>query len=187
LGSVTCALAHRDEQPLHLEDLLQLVVVGVQEDAVLKLVDPVIEGGEAWEEAVDEPVDDAVEQQRRLCGFDSGCRFDQAGPMRSDLHLGATWDPFAASAICAQEPAALVLSGCGRECVDIQGHVVDTGPECCEFAAARDEDAAVELKRQCAVGGQPVGRLIDQAPVRPRPSPTAGSAFRQTRWRLTSH
>src|SRR6185437_10173986 len=26
-------------------------------------------------------------------GFDSGWRFEQAGPMRSGLHLGAAWDP----------------------------------------------------------------------------------------------
>ena len=99
--------------------------------------------------------------------------------MRSDLHLCAAWDPFTASAICAQESAALVLSGCGNEYVDIQGHVVDTGPECCEFAAARDEDAAVELKQQCTVGGQPVGRLIDETAVKPQ---TISSREHGVRW-----
>jgi hypothetical protein len=45
---------------------LELAVVGVEEDSVLEFVDPVVEGGEAWEEAVDEAIDDAIEQQRWL-------------------------------------------------------------------------------------------------------------------------
>ena len=60
------ALRIADEQPLHPEDLLELAVVGVREDAVLELVDPVVEVGEDREEAVDERVDDPVEQHRRV-------------------------------------------------------------------------------------------------------------------------
>ena len=65
-------LAHADEEPLHAEDLLQLLVAGVEERLVLELVDAVVEVGEDREEAVDEPVDDPVEQlagivDRRLC------------------------------------------------------------------------------------------------------------------------
>ena len=48
------------------EDLLELLVAGVEEDLVLELVDAVVEVGEDREEAVDEPVDDPVEQQRRV-------------------------------------------------------------------------------------------------------------------------
>jgi hypothetical protein len=57
-------LAHADEQALHPEDLLQLPVVGMLEDRGLELVDPVVEVREDREEAVDEPVDDSVEQER---------------------------------------------------------------------------------------------------------------------------
>src|SRR5581483_7920578 len=59
-------LSHPDEQALHPEDLLQLLVVGAREDRVLELVDAVVEGGEYREEAVDQPVDDPVQEQRRL-------------------------------------------------------------------------------------------------------------------------
>jgi hypothetical protein len=59
-------LPHTDEQALHLEDVLQLLVVGLAEDRVLQLVDSIVEGGEDREEAVDKPIDDSVEQQRRL-------------------------------------------------------------------------------------------------------------------------
>jgi len=45
---------------------LQLPVVGLKEDRVLELVDPVIEGGEHREEAVDQPIDNSVQQERRL-------------------------------------------------------------------------------------------------------------------------
>src|SRR6185295_16962643 len=38
------ALPHRDEQLFHLAALLELVVVGVREDAVLGCVDPIVEG-----------------------------------------------------------------------------------------------------------------------------------------------
>ena len=55
-----------NKQALHLKDLLQLLVVGLEEDRVLELVDAVVEGCEDGEEAVDQPVDDPVEQQRRL-------------------------------------------------------------------------------------------------------------------------
>ena len=48
------------------EDLLQLGVVGVDEDAVLERVDPVVDRGQAREEAVDEAVDDLVQQPRRI-------------------------------------------------------------------------------------------------------------------------
>ena len=48
------------------EDLLQLPVVGPEEDLVLEVVDPVVELREDREEAVDQPVDDPVEEQRRV-------------------------------------------------------------------------------------------------------------------------
>src|SRR5919201_64608 len=57
-------LAHAHQHALHPEDLLQLPIIGPQEDLVLELVDPVVEGGEYREEAVDQPVDDPVEEQR---------------------------------------------------------------------------------------------------------------------------
>jgi hypothetical protein len=57
-------LAHPDEQALYREDLLQLLVARITEDLVLELVDPIVEVGEDGEEAVDQPVDDPVEQQR---------------------------------------------------------------------------------------------------------------------------
>jgi hypothetical protein len=60
----TDRLAQPDEQALQGEDLLQLLVTGLAEDLDLELVDPVIEVGQDREEAVDEPVDDPVEQQR---------------------------------------------------------------------------------------------------------------------------
>jgi hypothetical protein len=44
---------HTDERTLHLKDLLQLLVVGVEEDRVLELVDSIVECGEDREEAVD--------------------------------------------------------------------------------------------------------------------------------------
>ena len=59
-------LPHSDEQPLHGEDLLQLLVAGVQEGLVLELVDPVVEVSQDREEAVYQGVDDPVEQQRRV-------------------------------------------------------------------------------------------------------------------------
>ena len=59
-------LAQADEQSLHLEDLLELLVARVQERLVLQLVDAVVEVGEDREEAVGERVDDLVEQPRRL-------------------------------------------------------------------------------------------------------------------------
>jgi hypothetical protein len=57
-------LTHADEWPLHREHLLQLLVACFAEDLILELVDPVVEGGQDREEAIDEPVDDPVEQQR---------------------------------------------------------------------------------------------------------------------------
>jgi hypothetical protein len=39
-------------------------VIGLEEDRVLELVDPVVEGGEHGEEAVDQPIDDLVQQER---------------------------------------------------------------------------------------------------------------------------
>src|SRR6476646_5534221 len=59
-------LAQPNEQPLHAEDLLQLPVVGSEEDRVLELVDAVVEVGENREEAVDKCFDDLVEQPRRM-------------------------------------------------------------------------------------------------------------------------
>ena len=55
-------LAHPDEESLHAEDLLQFLVACVEEGLVLELVDPVVEVGEDREEAVDETVDDPVEE-----------------------------------------------------------------------------------------------------------------------------
>ena len=51
----------------------------------------------------------------------------------------------------------MVSGRVGNECVDSQRHIVDAGPERCEIVAPGDEDAAIELKQQCAVGGEPVG------------------------------
>src|SRR6266571_1606201 len=59
-------LAHSNQQPLHTKDLLQLLVVGSNENLILELVDAVIERREDWEKAVDQAVDNSVEQQRRL-------------------------------------------------------------------------------------------------------------------------
>jgi len=59
-------LAHPDEEALHPEDLLQLRVARLNEDLVLELVNPVVELGQDREEAVDQPVDDPVEQERGL-------------------------------------------------------------------------------------------------------------------------
>ena len=59
-------LPHAHEGALHREDLLQLRVVGVEEDRVLEHVDPVVDRGQAGEEAVDEAVDDLVEQPRGI-------------------------------------------------------------------------------------------------------------------------
>jgi hypothetical protein len=60
------SFAQADEQTLHLEDLLELLVACVQERLVLQLVDAVVEVGEDREEAVSERVDDLVEQSCRL-------------------------------------------------------------------------------------------------------------------------
>ena len=60
----TDRLTHPDEQALQGELLLQLLVTGLAEDLVLELGEPVIEVGQDREEAVDEPVDGPVEQQR---------------------------------------------------------------------------------------------------------------------------
>jgi hypothetical protein len=59
-------LAHRDELSLQLEDLLQLVVVGLEKDRVFESVDAVVEHSEARKEAVDEAVENSVQQQRWL-------------------------------------------------------------------------------------------------------------------------
>ena len=59
-------LAHADELALHREDLLQLLVAGVTEDPLLEQVDPVVDRGQPGEEAVHEPVDDRVQQSRRI-------------------------------------------------------------------------------------------------------------------------
>src|SRR5439155_13486295 len=59
-------LAHPDEQQLNLEYLLQLRIVRVQEDLVLELVDTIVELGQDGKEAVNESVDDLVEQEWRI-------------------------------------------------------------------------------------------------------------------------
>ena len=59
-------LAHRHERALHREDLLQLRIAGVAEDLVLERVDPVVDRLEPREEAVDETVDDGVQEPRRI-------------------------------------------------------------------------------------------------------------------------
>ena len=59
-------LPHAHERALHREDLLQLRVVGLAEDRVLEHVDPVVDRGQPGEEAVDEPVDDRVQQPRGI-------------------------------------------------------------------------------------------------------------------------
>src|SRR5213593_837067 len=59
-------LAHLDESSLHLENLLELLVAGAQEDRVLEVVDAVVERGETRKETIDQAVDHAVQQQRWL-------------------------------------------------------------------------------------------------------------------------
>ena len=54
------------ETALHQEDAAQLLLVGLREDPLLHRVDELVERGQEREEAVDEPVDDAVEGERRL-------------------------------------------------------------------------------------------------------------------------
>ena len=54
------------EPSLHREDLLELPVVGTVEDALLQLVDPVVEVHEQREEAVDEGIGDQVEVGDRV-------------------------------------------------------------------------------------------------------------------------
>src|SRR5204863_6119952 len=57
-------LPHPVEESLHLEDLLELVLVGLQEDRVLEVIDAVVQRGEAREETVDEAVDNPIQQER---------------------------------------------------------------------------------------------------------------------------
>jgi hypothetical protein len=73
-------LTHANQLSLHLEDLLQLPVVGLEKNCVLEFVDPVVERGQAGEEAIDEAVDDSIQQQRWL--FHRSLGFAVASPNR---------------------------------------------------------------------------------------------------------
>ncbi len=54
--------AYRDQRPLHVEELTELLLGGLAEDLVLELVDLVVEPGHLGEVGVDEAVDDHVQQ-----------------------------------------------------------------------------------------------------------------------------